>query len=118
MVNEDRCATRVIHYQIVEDARAASLDSDELRKLSQMFKILADPTRLKILFALEKREMCVCDLAAFLEISESAVSHQLRFLRSVNLVRNRREGTILYYRLVDDHVKILADVGLSHIRDK
>lgn len=117
-MDEDRCQTRIIHYHIVEEARAASLSIEELGKLSQMFKILADPTRLRILFALEKREMCVCDLAALLEISESAVSHQLRLLRGANLVRNRREGTILYYRLVDEHVKMLADVGLSHIRDK
>ena len=116
-VIEDRCQTRIIHYKIVEEARASALHPDELEKLSQMFKILADPTRLKILFALEKMEMCVCDLAAFLEISESAVSHQLRLLRGANLVRNRRDGTILYYRLVDDHVKILADVGLTHIKD-
>jgi ArsR family transcriptional regulator, lead/cadmium/zinc/bismuth-responsive transcriptional repressor len=117
-MNEDRCECRIIHLQAVEEARAASLSVDECEKLSSMFKILADPSRLRILFALERREMCVCDLAALLEITESAVSHQLRFLRSVNLVKNRREGTILYYRLVDDHVKILTDVGLSHIREK
>jgi ArsR family transcriptional regulator, lead/cadmium/zinc/bismuth-responsive transcriptional repressor len=117
-MSEDRCGTRIIHYQIVEEARASSLTAHELEKLSQMFKILADPTRLRILFALEKREMCVCDLAALLEISESAVSHQLRFLRGANLVRNRRDGTILYYRLVDEHVKMLTDVGLNHVRDK
>ncbi len=117
-MNEDRCSARIIHYQAVEEARVASLSAQELEKLSQMFKILADPSRLKILFALERREMCVCDLAALLEISESAVSHQLRLLRDSNLVKNRREGTVLYYRLVDDHVKMLADVGLKHVRDK
>ncbi len=116
-MNEERCGVRIIHFEAVEKARAASLGSHELEKLSRMFKILADPTRLRILFALEKQEMCVCDLAALLEISESAVSHQLRLLRGANLVRNRRDGTILYYRLVDDHVKILAEVGLNHIRD-
>lgn len=116
-MNEDRCGTRIIHHETVEKARATCLGRHELERLSQMFKILADPTRLKILFALEQHEMCVCDLAALLEISESAVSHQLRLLRGANLVRNRRDGTILYYRLVDDHVKMLADVGLSHVRD-
>lgn len=117
-MNEDKCRCRTIHLQAVEEARAASLSVNEFEKLAQMFKILADPSRLRILFALERREMCVCDLAALLEITESAVSHQLRFLRNVNLVKNRREGTVLYYRLVDDHVKILTDVGLSHIREK
>jgi ArsR family transcriptional regulator, lead/cadmium/zinc/bismuth-responsive transcriptional repressor len=117
-MNEDKCRCRTIHLQVVEEARAASLSLDECEKLSQMFKILADPSRLRILFALERQEMCVCDLAALLEISESAVSHQLRFLRNVNLVKNRRDGTVLYYRLVDDHVKILTDIGLTHIREK
>jgi ArsR family transcriptional regulator, lead/cadmium/zinc/bismuth-responsive transcriptional repressor len=117
-MNEERCGCRIIHLQAVEEARAAFLHSDEFEKLSQMFKILADPSRLRILFALERQEMCVCDLAALLEITESAVSHQLRFLRNVNLVRNRRDGTVLYYRLVDDHVKLLTDIALTHIREK
>ncbi len=82
-----------------------------------MFKIFADPSRLKILFALERQEMCVCDIAAFLGLTESAVSHQLRLLRTAKLVKNRREGTVLYYRLVDDHVKMLTDIGLIHIRE-
>jgi ArsR family transcriptional regulator, lead/cadmium/zinc/bismuth-responsive transcriptional repressor len=117
-MNRDKCGCRTIHLQAVEEARAASLSVNEFEKLSQMFKILADPSRLRILFALERREMCVCDLAALLEITESAVSHQLRFLRNVNLVKNRREGTVLYYRLVDDHVKMLTDIALTHIREK
>jgi ArsR family transcriptional regulator, lead/cadmium/zinc/bismuth-responsive transcriptional repressor len=117
-MNEDKCGCRIIHLQAVEEARATSLSLDEFEKLSQMFKVLADPSRLRILFALERLEMCVCDLAALLEITESAVSHQLRFLRNVNLVKNRREGTVLYYRLVDDHVKILTDIALTHIREK
>ena len=61
--------------------------------------------------------MCVCDIAAFLGLTESAVSHQLRLLRTAKLVKNRREGTVLYYRLVDDHVKMLTDIGLVHIRE-
>lgn len=117
-MHEDNCGCRIIHAQVIEEARAASLSEHEVEKLSLMFKILADPSRLRILFALEREEMCVCDLAALLEITESAVSHQLRFLRNVNLVKNRREGTVLYYRLVDDHVKILTDIGLTHIREK
>jgi ArsR family transcriptional regulator, lead/cadmium/zinc/bismuth-responsive transcriptional repressor len=117
-MNEDTCGCRIIHLQTVEEARATSLNVDEVEELAKMFKVLADPSRLRILVALECREMCVCDLAALLEISESAVSHQLRFLRNVNLVKNRREGRVLYYRLVDDHVKMVTDIGLSHIREK
>jgi ArsR family transcriptional regulator, lead/cadmium/zinc/bismuth-responsive transcriptional repressor len=117
-MDEERCGCRIIHQQVVEEARRVSLSTDEFEKLSSIFKILADPSRLKIIFALGRREMCVCDLAAFLEITESAVSHQLRLLRNANLVKNRREGTVLYYRLVDDHVKTLTDITLAHIKEK
>lgn len=114
---EDSCGCRIIHFQTVADARSASLNRNDYERLTQMFKIMADPSRLRILWALERQEMCVCDLAALLEISESAVSHQLRLLRSARLVKNRREGTVLYYRLVDDHVQMLTDIALSHIRE-
>ena len=117
-MNDDRCSVRIIHAQAVEAARERALSADELEELAQVFKILAYPTRLRILNALEHEEMCVCDLAAVLDVSESAVSHQLRFLRGANLVRNRREGTVLYYRLIDDHVKMLVEIGLAHIRDR
>ena len=116
-MNEDRCGCRIIHLQAVEEARVTSLDVHECEQLSDMFKILADPSRLRILFALEHQEMCVCDIAAFLGLTESAVSHQLRLLRTAKLVKNRREGTVLYYHLVDDHVKMLTDIGLVHIRE-
>ena len=81
------------------------------------FKALGDVSRLKILWALEQQEMCVCDLAALLGITESAVSHQLRLLRTLRLVKNRRKGTILYYRLADDHVSELVRIALEHIRE-
>lgn len=117
-MNEDSCSTRIIHREKVELAQKNALDGHEIEQLSQIFKMLADPSRLRILKALEKQEMCVCDLAALLAISESAVSHQLRLLRTMNLVRNRREGTVLYYRLIDTHVKMLIDVSLEHIREE
>jgi DNA-binding transcriptional ArsR family regulator len=69
------------------------------------------------LWALEKQEMCVCDLAAMLDVTESAVSHQLRLLRTLRLVVNRREGTILYYQLADEHVSQLIDIALEHIKE-
>ncbi len=116
-MNEDKCESRIIHQEKVEEARAASLNEFEIEKLSQLFKTVADPSRIRILSALDKFEMCVCDLAALLGISESAVSHQLRLLRTMGLVTNRREGTVLYYRLIDDHVKILIAVGLEHARE-
>ncbi len=85
--------------------------------LCQTFKALGDPSRLKILWAVEYEEMCVCDLAALLRISESAVSHQLRLLRTLRLVKNRREGTILYYRLADEHVSQLVRIAMEHISE-
>lgn len=115
--SEDRCRLRVIHEERVANARKDILAAHEIEDLSLFFKAMADPTRLKIVFALMAAEMCVCDLAAFLEISESAVSHQLRFLRQLKLVVNRRQGPILYYRLSDDHVSRVAQLALEHIRE-
>ena len=98
---KDRCDCRIIHNKKVEEARLLALDDSATEDLCQTFKALGDASRLKILWALQHQEMCVCDLAALLGITESAVSHQLRLLRTLRLVRNRREGTILYYRLAD-----------------
>lgn len=99
------------------DARQRALCDEVTDNLCQTFKALGDPSRLKILWALEHQEMCVCDLAALLGITESAVSHQLRLIRTLRLVKNRREGTILYYRLADDHVSQLVRIALEHIRE-
>lgn len=115
--SNDLCDCRLIHRQAVEDARASALAPDETESLTQIFKALADGTRLKILWALEKQEMCVCDLAAMLGLTESAVSHQLRLLRNLQLVTNRRDGVVLYYRLTDNHVSELIGVTLEHLRD-
>lgn len=117
MINEDKCDARVIHFDKVRTAQEGALADDELLNLTDFFKTFADPNRLKILMALNMQEMCVCDIAAFLNISESAVSHQLRYLRNGKLVRNRREGTVLYYRLVDEHVIKTILTGLEHVRD-
>jgi DNA-binding transcriptional ArsR family regulator len=115
--NEEVCACRIIHIGRIEAARKNALDGTEQERMSNLFKVMGDPTRLKILQALRGGEMCVCDLASFLEISESAVSHQLRTLRQLTLVSNRREGPILYYRLNDEHIEKLIDLGLEHIRE-
>ena len=115
--NNDLCDYRLIHRQVVEEAMASALAPAEVENLVQTFKALADTTRLRILWALEKREMCVCDLAAMLGLTESAVSHQLRLLRNLQLVTNRRDGVVLYYRLADDHVSQLIRITLEHLRD-
>lgn len=114
---EDICSCRVIHQDVVDKAVEDSLDDELFEQLAQLFKAYSDKTRLKIFHALSRYEMCVCDLAAMLSISESAVSHQLRFLRSLRLVKNRREGNVLYYSLYDDHCHHLLNTGLTHLKE-
>ena len=114
---KDLCECRIIHEDKVDKARERALDNVSTESLSQIFKALGDASRLKILWALEHQEMCVCDLAALLGITESAVSHQLRLLRTLRLVSNRREGTILYYRLADEHVSGLVRIALEHVSE-
>lgn len=113
----DQCLCRIIHQDRVERALQAMAPAGEIDRLALLFKALADRSRIRILMALEQAEMCVCDLAAFLGVSESAVSHQLRMLRHMALVANRREGPVLYYRLADAHVSHLVRVALEHIRE-
>lgn len=114
---KDKCECRIIHNEKVEEARRKALADLTMVDLCQTFKALGDVSRLKILWALDHQEMCVCDLAALLGITESAVSHQLRLLRTLRLVRNRREGTILYYKLADNHISELVRIALEHVRE-
>jgi DNA-binding transcriptional ArsR family regulator len=114
---EDRCGSRIIHRELVEAAKDSALSAGENGWLADLFKALGDRSRLQILWALTQRELCVCDLAATLGASESAVSHQLRLLRSLRLVANRREGVVLYYRLADEHVARLIQLALEHVRE-
>jgi len=113
----DRCGCRCIHEGRVIQAREKQLLESEVDRLARLFKAMGDPNRLRILWALTEDEMCVCDLAAFIGVSESAVSHQLRQLRQLYLVSNRREGAVLYYRLNDDHVNRLMLLALEHVRE-
>ena len=114
---DDLCQVRVIHAERLATARKSALAPEELVRLSTLYKALGDPTRLQLLLGLRDGEMCVCDLAALAEVSESAISHQLRKLRDWGLVRNRREGQILFYSLDDDCIARLLEVGLEHVRE-
>jgi ArsR family transcriptional regulator, lead/cadmium/zinc/bismuth-responsive transcriptional repressor len=114
----ETCDIRVIHLDRVVRAKAEAIAENDTQRLALTYKIMGDPTRLKIILALRGGEMCVCDMAAFLGLSESAVSHQLRRLRELSLVRSRRDGQILYYSLDDNHVLDLVNVGLHHIEEK
>jgi DNA-binding transcriptional ArsR family regulator len=114
---QELCERRVIHEDRVQTARDYLINFPELDTMGGLFKAVADPGRLKILLALAAQEMCVCDLAALLDVSESAASHQIRILRTMNLVKNRRDGQVLYYRLVDEHVMQLVQVAHDHVRE-
>ena len=114
----ETCDIRVVHLDRVARAKAEAIAENDMERLALTYKIMGDPTRLKIIMALRGGEMCVCDIAAFLGLSESAVSHQLRRLRELTLVSSRRDGQILYYSLDDDHVLDLVGVGLDHIKEK
>ena len=114
---QEKCACRCIHPEKITAAAQAALTDWENRQMADLFKAMADPTRLRILWALAEQEMCVCDLAQVAGVSESATSHQLRLLRQLNLVRNRRSGPILYYRLTDNHIQDLMELALTHIRE-
>ncbi len=117
IIEEDGCLVRIVHLDRVEKARKDVIADRELDRLSLTYKVLGDPNRLKIVMALKNVEMCVCDLAAFTGLSESAVSHQLRRLKDLALVKSRRDGQIIYYALDDEHVSALLEVGLEHVRE-
>jgi DNA-binding transcriptional ArsR family regulator len=117
IIESDGCLVRVVHLDRVEKARKDIMAERELDRLSLTYKVLGDPNRLKIVMALRSVEMCVCDLAAFTGLSESAVSHQLRRLKDLALVKSRRDGQIIYYTLDDEHVSALLEVGLEHVRE-
>ena len=113
----DRCTTRRINKKRIATANEEALSETDNENMAQLFKAMGDANRLKVLHALEQDEMCVCDIAAFLKLSESAVSHQLRLLRQLKLVSNRRDGPILYYRLNANHVTELLQTALKHSRE-
>ncbi|MDR1643369.1 MAG: metalloregulator ArsR/SmtB family transcription factor [Clostridiales bacterium] len=113
----DRCDCDTIHEEVVARVKALMPDEDALIDLADLFKLFADSTRVKILSALLHSEMCVCDLAVLLNLTKSATSHQLRSLRTANLVKNRRSGKEVYYTLADDHVKSIFEKGFEHINE-
>jgi Predicted transcriptional regulators len=110
-----QCDCGIIHNDVVDRVKGDMPAAVYLFDLAELFKSLADQTRLKILFALSKNEMCVCDIAALLEMTQSAISHQLRVLRNVRLVRYHKVGKVVYYTLDDEHVNEIFKQGLDHV---
>ena len=116
--NEYMCDCNVINQEIVTAAKKDMPDEIIFDKLTQFYKIIGDKTRCKILFALVNREMCVCDLANVLSMTKSSVSHQLRKMKNNGIVKFRKDGKSVYYSLDDEHVKILFEISMTHIKHK
>lgn len=109
------CDCDVIHEELVNNAKSKLLDEDKLLQISDFYKALSDSTRIKIINLLEKSELCVCDISVILNMTKSAVSHQLKNLREINLIKCKRKGKEIWYTLADDHVKQVFDISLGHI---
>ncbi|MBC3803197.1 metalloregulator ArsR/SmtB family transcription factor [Acetobacterium fimetarium] len=114
----ERCDCDVIHDDIVRQVKNKMPQEETLYDLAELFKVFGDSTRIKILWALDEAEMCVCDIAFLLNMTQSAVSHQLRVLKQVDLVKNRRDGKNVFYSLDDEHVKQIFNQGLIHISEE
>ena len=115
--NVECCDFIHAHEEIVERVRQELPDEDTLYDLSELFRIFGDSTRIRILYVLFEAEMCVCDIAALLGMTQSAISHQLRALKNARLVKSRREGKVVFYSLSDDHVKAIINQGISHVTE-
>lgn len=111
------CNCNVIHHDIIEKVREQMLRPEQFEKLSMFFKAISDETRIKILYSLSKSEMCVCDIAALLGMTVSAISHQLRVLKQAQLVKSDKRGKAVYYSLSDHHVNIVFDNALEHVME-
>jgi ArsR family transcriptional regulator len=116
--NIEICNCTIIHEDIVNKVKECIPEEETLYDLADLFKVLGDSTRIKVLCALFEAEMCVCDIAALLGMSQSAISHQLRVLKQARLVKYKKEGKVVYYSLEDEHVKRIFDQGLIHISEK
>jgi len=118
ILDNDRCDCIVIHKDVVDKVRQNMPEEENLYDLAELFKVFGDTTRIKILCALFDSEMCVCDIASLLNMTQSAISHQLRVLKQAKLVKYRKEGKIVFYSLDDEHVKMIFDQGLMHITER
>ena len=112
-----RCDCTVIHEEIVERVRGKMHPVEMLYDLADFFKVFGDSTRIKIISALFEEEMCVCDIAYLLDMTQSAISHQLRVLKQARLVKPRRDGKVIYYSLDDQHIGKIFEEGLNHINE-
>ncbi|WP_082729391.1 ArsR/SmtB family transcription factor [Leptotrichia sp. oral taxon 847] len=112
------CETKTIHNEVIKKVKKNFPKEEIIINTAEFFKVLGDATRMKILSALFQEEMCVCDIANLLNMTQSAISHQLRVLKQTRLVKYRKEGKVVYYSLEDEHVKHIVDESISHILEK
>ena len=116
--NELSCDCDVIHEEVVARVAKKMPPEESFFELSDFFKVFGDSTRIRILWALDESDMCVCDIAVLLNMTKSAVSHQLRQLRASDLVKTRRDGKVIFYSLADDHVKKIIEMAVEHLEER
>ena len=114
----EMCETTEVHEELLKTVRETMPEETELYDLAELFKVFGDSTRIRILFVLFEAEVCVCDLAQALGMTQSAISHQLRILKQNKLVKNRREGKSIFYSLADEHVRTIIEMGREHIEEE
>ncbi|MGI6621891.1 MAG: helix-turn-helix transcriptional regulator [Clostridiaceae bacterium] len=112
------CGQLIIHDDIIKKVEENMPKEDDLYDLAELFKVFGDSTRIKIIWALFESEMCVCDIAYLLNMTQSAISHQLRVLKAARLVRYRRSGKTVFYSLDDNHIKQIFEMGMEHIKER
>lgn len=111
------CETTEVHTELVKRVHAGMPQEEELYDMAELFKVFGDSTRIRILYVLFEAEVCVCDLADVLQMTQSAVSHQLKILKTAKLVKARRDGKQVYYSLADDHVRTIIAMGQEHVEE-
>ncbi|SMP44601.1 transcriptional regulator, ArsR family [Anoxynatronum buryatiense] len=114
-IDKDRCGCNIIHEEAVSEVEDQMIADEHAQEMAVFFKVFGDATRLKILYALNLKELCVCDLSIVLGMTQSAISHQLKMLRTNRVVKSRKEGKVVYYSMDDDHIRRIFDQGLSHL---
>ena len=113
-MGDEFCSCDIVHESVIEMVKKKMPQEEKLYDLAELFKVFGDTTRVKIISALFEAEMCVCDIAELLHMSQSAISHQLRVLRQARLVKHRKEGKVVFYSLDDEHIKTIFNQGLEH----
>lgn len=116
-MEDNFCEYTVIHEETVKEVRNKMPVDEIIYDLAEFFKVFADSTRMKIIYALLEKELCVCDLTCIVQTTQSAISHQLRILKQAKLVKYRKEGKVVYYSLDDEHISEIVKKGREHIEE-